>query len=190
MKDVKATLALCAIAALLSTLALSGLARGDGGGVLSVLRNEPTHWSDRKADPGLVDSARVELANAIDGATLDTSERAALAILAIHESRLALYVLEGRCSDGPRGACDHLLAVGPFQLHATSDVPVIPGSMAEQATIALRRWRGHRKRCAAHGTAGAFMGYGSGFRCTPMQWARDRVKTLARVESKLWGRGP
>jgi hypothetical protein len=170
--------------------ALTFAAYGEGGGVLSVLRNEPTHWSDRKAEPEAVDASRVELAGAVVSATDEPSEQAALTALAIHESRLALYVLEGRCSDGPKGACDHGLAVGPWQLHRSKDEPVIPAELGAQARIALKRWRTHRKRCAAHGLAGAFQGYGSGWTCAPKKWARDRVPTLLRIEAKLWSGVP
>lgn len=162
-------------------------AHAEGGGVLSVLRAEPTHWSDRKAAPEDVDASRVELASAIVSATDEPSERAALATLAIHESRLALYVIEGRCSDGPKGACDHGLASGPWQLHKSKDEPVIPAELDAQARIALKRWRTHRKRCAAHGLAGAFAGYGSGWVCTPKKWARERVETMRRVEAQIRG---
>jgi len=185
--DVKATLALVTIAAALSSLALAGLAHGTGGGVVSVLNSQPTHWSDRGADPASVTASRTDLARAIDSATEDNQERAALTTLAIHESRLALYVLEGRCSDGPKGACDNGRAFGPWQLHATRDVPIIPAALGEQAVIALKRWRSHRKRCLAHGPAGAFTGYGTGGWCGPAKWARERVATLAQVEARLWG---
>ena len=186
MSDVKATLALCAIAAALSSLALAGLARGNGGGVLGVLSSQPTHWSDRDADPSTILASRSELAEAIDAASTEPSDRAALTTLAIHESRLALYVLQGRCADGPKGACDNGRAFGPWQLHATRDVPVIPEAIDEQAVIALKRWRSHRKRCLVHGAAGAFTGYGTGGWCGPAKWARERVATLARVEARLW----
>jgi len=183
--DTKAVLALVTICAALSSFALAGLARGNGGGVLSVLRSHPTHWSDREADPASVDASRVEIASAVESSTPDREERAALATLAIKESGLALYVIEGRCGDGPRGACDHGLATGPWQLHASRDVPVVPVAMSEQATIALKRWRTHRKRCAAQGHAGAFTGYGTGFRCEPYAWAREREAMMRRIAGKL-----
>lgn len=183
----KGFLGLLVVLAMLMSWALGGLAYGNGG-VLSVLRGQPTHWSDRKADPEVVGASRVELAAAIISATDDVGEQAALATLAIRESGLALFVIQGRCGDGPKGSCDFGKATGPWQLHASRDEPVIPSDLASQARIALKRWRTHRKRCAAHGLAGAFQGFGSGFRCEPKKWARDRETLMKRIEAMLWGK--
>lgn len=156
---------------------------------VAALMRAPIHYSDVKAHWADVAYWRHEVARAVNEATPDPNERAALVRIAIEETNLALYVLEGRCKDGPKGACDNGRAKGPWQLQPSFAVRVIPDDFASQARLALKRWRGALKRCAEFGKAGAFMGYGTGGRCEPKQWAKDRATRLKSAEAWFWGPG-
>ena len=90
--------------------------------ILLALLALPQYAADRDDSP----EARCELYRPVAVAIAETArtpeQAAALITQAWHETRLARYVLEGRCQDGPRGArCDpdkHGVprARGPWQL--------------------------------------------------------------------------
>lgn len=58
------------------------------------------------------------IAAIICAATSNPREQAFLILQGDHETHYAKYVLEERCSDGPKGArCDNGLATSPWQVH-------------------------------------------------------------------------
>jgi hypothetical protein len=76
-------------------------------------------------DTGLTLDQRADLyrpvAVAVCAVARTDTERAFLARQTYGETRLARYVLEDRCKDGPPGArCDAGLATGPWQAHRVS----------------------------------------------------------------------
>lgn len=166
---------------LLLTLA-TRLSFGASNVTAQVLLEAPVHYSDAKAHWADLAYWRHEVARAINAATPDPAVRAALVRIAIEESNLALFVIEGRCKDGPKGACDDGRAKGPWQLQRSFDTPVVPDDLEGQAKLAAQRWRGAMGRCHEYGKAGAFMGYGTGGRCEPAQWAKDRGARLQQIE--------
>lgn len=174
------------VCATISTCSLRALA---GGGTRGALRAFPVHVTDRD-EPGESREARLErVAEAIDSATEDPLERAALLTLARYESGLARYVQEGRCADGPRGSreCDSGRSVGLFQLRPNANHPEVPESLGGQAAMALRLWRGARVRCRSSvpdELAGAFSAYGTGGGCGA-SWAKGRAEHLRRLRARL-----
>jgi len=159
---------------------------------LQALESFPRHETDASEDETKHFQRLRDIAAAINLATEDTTERAALAVLAKRESGLAAYVYEDRCSDGPRKQyeCDRGRARGVWQLHANRDNPEISGDVYDQAKIAVKLWRGHRYRCAGSSQdqlAGAFAGYATGKACS---WggAASRASETRRVAAKLWRR--
>lgn len=191
---------LLALVVLLDVLALVGLS-GRAGAIeqtepaaevsptLAALLQLPAHVTDLD-EPEADRLARLSLiADAIDAATDDQLVRAALVVLAWHETRLARYVHEERCSDGPRGAreCDSGRARGLWQIHDAPEWSV-PDSIEAQAALAARLWRGYRHRCridSRDDIAGAFVGYGTGGKCAPTKWAAKRAAHTRAVSGRL-----
>lgn len=188
--DLRAFLALLLSWAIIGGLAFSGLAWGSERGTLAILRSFPVHVSDREEEPATRDARLAEIARAIDAVTEDPTGRAALLTLVRFESGAAAYVHEDRCSDGPRGSreCDAGRARGHWQLHANNRHPRIPDGLEEQASIALRLWRGSRERCArvvSDDLAGAFSAYGTGGHCAPAKWSTERAAFMRRIVRRL-----
>lgn len=137
-------------------------------------------------DAGDTQTARRELyrpvAEAIDRATSNPLERAALVADGYFESRFARYVLERRCSDGPRGMrCDpdkHGVprARGPWQVwhYCHRD------GLAGEAECVLDQMRLGRVRCASW--EGAFSALKGGSCSWP--GAVPRVQLLRRLIEK------
>lgn len=132
------------------------------------------------------DAARVALltpvAEAIVYATGGSIWRAsALASIAMHESALARYVLEGRCKDGPRGArCDEGHARGPWQVHRWCSAWSHPDGSYEsrkrEAVCADRLVRSAWKKCRT--LPGIFAGYATGNRACEWHQAAARTGTM------------
>lgn len=184
--DPKAVLLLLAVCAAMCTCSLRGLAESPRG-TLAVLEAFPAHVTDRN-EPNR--KARLEaIARAVDAATDDPTERAALLTLGRYESGWARFVMEGRCSEGPRGAreCDSGKSFGAFQLRPNAKFPEVPADLEGQATMALRMWRGARVYCRSSvrdELAGAFSQYGSGNSCGHA-WAEARAAHLRRIAGRL-----
>jgi hypothetical protein len=185
--DPRALVALCCVWASVTGLALSCAteAHADGDRTFAALQSFPVHTSDRDEPEEKRRKRLREIAAAVDGATTDRPERAALLTLVLFESHAAAYVHEGRCSDGPRGAleCDSGLAKGHFQLHGD-----VPDSLDEQAVKALSLWRFGLTRCRrAHPDpiAGAFQSFGTGGKCSPSAWSSRRADMMRRLTGKL-----
>lgn len=99
-----------------------------------------------------------------------SDERAALMAVAWHETRLAAYVTEGRCHEGPPGQrCDNGKARGPWQLHGWCKATSPDG----EAECAARMLRHFRSRCGSW--ARAFGAYASGGTCYAMP-AREATR--------------
>lgn len=159
--------------------------------ILAALLRLPTWYQD----VGDTLEQRADLlrpvALAIELATEDTTEQAALIALGFHESRFARYVVDGHCSDGPAGTrCDNGRARHPWQVHRSACPSAWalaeddPRALERSAACAVRLLRGARGRCRgqhqAGDWAGAFSSYGRGASCT---WApaAGRVRTMGAV---------
>jgi len=150
-----------------------------------VLAGMRQHESDAHESEAQKLARLLPVASAIDAATSDIHERAILVALGQHESHFARYVLDGRCSDGPRGKreCDSGRAVGPWQIWRLAQRDV-PDDLAAQASIAVRLLRGYRRTCGS--LEGALSMYARGGLCT-WSGAAGRVRTVRAVEAKMWG---
>jgi hypothetical protein len=104
-------------------------------------------------------------------------ETAALVAIAWHETRLAAYVTDGRCHEGPAGQrCDNGRARGPWQLHGWCKATTPDG----EAECAARLLRYARARCGSWSRA--FGAYASGGRCYDMpEREATRRAVLARM---------
>lgn len=121
-------------------------------------------------------------ARVIEDNARSAESRAVLLTLNHFEAASARYVLENRCSDGPRGEaeCDHGRAVGPWQLHGSHDLAL---DLDAQARRAVGRWRHHKARCG--GTIeGAFAGYARGEACT-WSGAAERAAKFRTIVRRL-----
>lgn len=126
-------------------------------------------------------------------------ELAACVTLGTLESRWAIYVWQGRCSDGPVGErCDEGRARGPWQQHRAAcpalwrTEPGSPAAIQAGARCAVGLWRSARRRCRGRHPRGELAGGYAGYRgasCTwvggPLNGVRARVKTHAWVLREL-----
>lgn len=124
-----------------------------------------------------------DFAAIVDATTPNVHSRAALLVLASGESLLSRYVMENRCSDGPRGPkeCDSGRATGPYQLHNAKD---LAEDLLAQSQKAAALWRYHRRRCGT--VKGAFGGYATGSACS-FALAEKRAKRWRSYVSRLGG---
>lgn len=163
--------------------------------ILAVMLAQPTWHGDLAETPEQRADLLRPVALAIELATHDTTEQAALIALGYHESGWARYVLEGRCADGPPGArCDHGRARSPWQLWRRACPSAWelseddPRALERSAACAVRLLRGARGRCRgmhpAGDVAGMFSGYARGGVCT---WApaAGRARSMASVLVRL-----
>lgn len=166
--------------------------------ILAVILALPAWYQDAGESP----DARIELLRPVAQVIAIASEgeptRAAAMIAAgYHESRFARYVVEGRCSDGPRGArCDDGRATSPWQVWAVA----CPGahsfpagsrhSLEAAASCADRLLRGGYGRCRGRHPggdwAGMFAAYAGGARCDA-GWAVPRAHTMGAALLRLEG---
>jgi hypothetical protein len=121
--------------------------------ILKAMLSLPVYDGDRSDSV----ESRVELyqpiAEAISNVAKTPEETAALLSMAENETHFARYVLEDRCSDGPRGQrCDHGHARGPWQVHSWCR-----GGLEQQAHCALQLLNSGYSRCG-EGWYGAFTG--------------------------------
>lgn len=190
--DLRGASLLCLVCMTISWLAFSCIREqeayaGEGKSrTREVIAGWPVHVTDAGENAAVREERLTAIARAIDLATSDMTERAALLTLVRNESGAAAYVYEGRCSDGPRGQreCDSGRATGVWQIHGE-----VPDSVVEQAELALSIWRSHRTRCRkvlADELVGAFAGYGTGGKCAPEAWAVRRAEETRRVARRLW----
>lgn len=158
--------------------------------ILAVMLSQPTWHGDMAETPEQRADLLRPVAMAIELATEDQTEQAALISLGWHESRFARYVIEGRCQDGPPGArCDNGRARSPWQLwrrscpYAWALAEDDPRALERSAACAVRLLRGARWRCR-DGWRGAFAGYARGASCT---WApaSGRAETMGLVLMRL-----
>lgn len=162
--------------------------------ILSVLLAEPRHVSDRLEPENERGGRLAMLAEAIDSVARSREQAALLIAMAVHESRLARYVAEGRCSEGPKGAqCDPLGGVarsrGYWQNRKVSCRPgwaEEAGSREElfaMAACSARLLWGGYVRC---GTAEGAFAAANGSTSCKAPWAKSRVRTYRRVLGQLW----
>lgn len=158
--------------------------------ILSALLSLAPAWTDRDASAEERVALLEPVAEAIAAVARTPEDAAALTALAWHESRLARYVVEGRCSDGPRGArCDNGRARTPWQVHSWCRAAFSvaePESLRAGAECALRHlhWAAHR--CALQ-SLDVVQGMFSGYRSGSCAWspAKERVATYRRVLRRL-----
>lgn len=151
----------------------------------------PVHYTDKDEEERARWERLLDLSEVITGATERPLRQAVLVILAWHESRLARYVYEDRCSDGPAGEleCDQGRARGPFQLQDSENYTV-PGDHAEQAKRAIGVWLFGLRRCrkaVKDALAGAFSSYGSGGHCAPSKSSKARARHVRYLLGRFWG---
>ncbi len=123
------------------------------------------------------------VAAAIVESTSYTRERAFLVAQAWHETKLARYVLEERCQDGPVGAqCDQGRATGPWQAHCREahDAQTLEERYAAGAKCALRQWSYGLARCKGDERSGFLAQHGGIVACSDGRYA-GRVRTMRRV---------
>jgi hypothetical protein len=162
--------------------------------VFAALSKAPRHTTDRDEEQHARDARMMQLATVV-AIEAKTPEIAALLVtVARHESTLARYIAEGRCSDGPKGQqCDGLRSRGYFQNRLVSCKKgwfAPPGSHAELVEMARCSVRDLRRGWKQCGTAeGAFAAF-NGSRSCSAPWAKSRVAMFGKVLGQLKAEGP
>ena len=151
--------------------------------VLSALLVLPSWYLDRKESPQQRAVLYSPVVATICAVTENQQERAFLATQAYAETKLARYVLENRCPDGPPGArCDEGRATGPWQVHRFCAGAWLGSTSASRlragAICALRGYRWGVKRCGHH--EGGFVVQRGRAGCRAA-WAARRVVLMRRV---------
>ena len=161
--------------------------------ILAAALSLSRYVGDRSDTPEQRSSLYRPVAEAIAEVARSKFEASMLVALAFHESGLARFVIEGRCSDGPPGQrCDGGKARGVFQLHEAAchdawerEDGSIESIRAEaHCAIRLLRWNAERGQGHAASRAhAAFAGYAA------REWSWDgaakRVETARKIESRL-----
>lgn len=178
MKDIKSILLLTLISTALSTAALFGLCQAaENRSTYEVLASLPTHKSDA-GEPALQRAERLrDIASAVDGATLDATERAALISLGSHESHFSRTVCSGeQLGDGGR-------AFGCWQSHHPDRSGGVSGQ-ARRAIAQLKRAGNYCRDESQDYWRGAFSLYATGKTC---DWAgaKERVLMMRRIGWRL-----
>lgn len=174
--------------------------RADAGLLLLVMLGLPQWYQDR----GESAEERAELLKPMAAAIAKVctgGRKAAWCVAqAWHETKLARYVLEDRCSDGPVGArCDAGRASGPWQVHSwCRDAHNKSLSMAKRfeagARCALKGYNYGLSKCGGR-VSGAFAAQHTALLGQPLEqwctkpWAVRRVGTMQSVERRLWALG-
>jgi len=166
--------------------------------VIAAAMSLSQYVGDRLETPEQRSALYRPVAEAIAEVSRTDAEASLLVALAYHESRLARFVIEGRCADGPRGQrCDGGKARGVFQLHqsACPEAWVLEDgsteSMRAEARCAIRllRWNAARgKGRAPSRLHAAFAGYAA--RDWNWSGAAKRVATALRIERTLMQAAP
>ena len=168
--------------------------------VLAAMLALPQYVGDRDDNPDKRSELYRPLAQTIAAeARGNRSKEAALVTLAWLESRLARYVLEGRCKEGPRGMrCDAHprtgvpRARGAFQVwgwcrdawrHPEGSIE----SMRAEARCASRMLSAGLQRCRGRHPAGDWAGAFSGYRNGACTWApaAARARRMETVLARL-----
>lgn len=159
-----------------SLLSLAGLAYGaerDCTTATHCALMELAPWHEDADEPNRAERI-LDIADAIDAATVDPVERAFLAMTAYEESRLAKFVHldEPKCREGRGGWCDDGKSFSPWQLKKMSRTETV----SESAVVALTRYRQVLNACG--NIAGAISMYATGKTC---EWSE-----APKREKKLW----
>lgn len=134
--------------------------------VLAVFLELPTYHGDKNDPPDTRIALYAPYAQAIADTAKNERETAVLMSIAWHESHLARYILENRCSEGPVGErCDNGRARNFLQIHrvACPDAWKLPWGSDEslrleaQCAISLYHFGEHRCRSAS-GAYGIYAG--------------------------------
>lgn len=149
-----------------------------------VLKETKKHETDKHISDNEWSKQLLPIARAIDLVARNNQERAALVTLGEFESKFARYVLENRCSDGPRKEkeCDSGRAKGPWQ-QWSFPTRKVPDDINIQADMAIRLLRGFYTKCG-YTWEGAFSGYATGGKC---DWknAKGREKRFYQILYKI-----
>lgn len=157
--------------------------------ILRVLLALPPHQED--TDWPYRDAELQPLAEAIAQTAKTPQEAAGLVTVAYEESRLARYVGDGRCHEGPPGArCDNGRARGYFQLWQVACPQAYRfkagtiASLKAEVVCARRLLVSGYKRCQsvnpAGSWAGAFAIYGTGHSCEA-PWSEHRQSVFYTI---------
>ncbi len=177
-------LALSFVCVLLNLWALAGIAKAYNNGECGdVINGWARHFTDLDESEETRSLRLDATGSLVESITPNGDSRAVLLTLLYFESaHAARYIMQDRCSDGPRGEkeCDSGRAVGPWQLHFSEDVR---GDHFAQGRRALGRFRHHQRLCGGS-LEGAFAGYAMGHGC---QWAgaAERVAKYRQIVKRL-----
>lgn len=156
--------------------------------ILAVLLEQPTYDGDKNDLPDARIALYAPYADAIADVAKDDREAAVLESIALHESHLARYVLENRCSEGPPGErCDNGRARGAWQLHraACKEAWTLPWgsekSLRVEAHCVLSLYYYGQHRC--HSARGAY-GIYAGASCS-WSGAASRYRLAGRLQAQL-----
>lgn len=150
--------------------------------VLSVLLAQPSYVADRGESPSAREELLRPVAEAIATVSRDETEAAALIAQGYAETKWSRAVLEYRCSDLGRLACDRGKARGAWQVHQWCTATDVVG----EAKCTLRVMRYGKQRCADH-CLNPWLGAFSACASLPPDWvgAHERVKVMRRVLAAL-----
>lgn len=210
LPDPLAATILCLLTALATVAALAGLARAEETesrlvrATRAVLESLPVAWVDRDEDPELRRERLAILAAELAAAAEDRADWDVVTSAGIEiawaESRLARYVADGRCEDGPEGSrCDIDPATGIprargyFQQWKAA-CPLAyehPAgsreSLQQEARCVVRLWSAARVRCRGRHPAGEWAGAFSGYRSVDCRWplGKRRAEHMATIRRRL-----
>jgi hypothetical protein len=163
--------------------------------ILAALMALVPWWGDRNETSEARNARMIPIAEAITTATSDATEQAALITLAWAESKLASYVTEDRCHEGPVGQrCDQGRARGPWQVHhgARKECSIAwelsatsVDGLTHQAWCALSRYRFSKHYCSSHGSAGALSGYRGAYPSCNRNGASLLASIAGNVEARI-----
>jgi hypothetical protein len=151
--------------------------------ILSAMLSLPPAALDRSESVEQRTALFLPVAEAIARVSRSDRQAALLIAQAWEDTKLARYVLEGRCHDGPVGQrCDNGKARGPWQVHKWCTATTLDG----EARCALRAASSGMDRCRGHAQSpvhGAFAGLAA--RDCSWPGADRRVGTYRSVLSAL-----
>ncbi len=139
-------------------------------------------WYGESFTPAERATHYLPVAESICRVTRDDNWRAFLATQAYAETKLAEAVLEERCHEMGKWACDAGLATGPYQVHRHCRDAWTAPTRAERYDAGARCALMMARQCRT--PEGWFAAQG-GFRRCAADWARRRVPMFWRVVAKL-----
>lgn len=155
---------------------------------------QPTAVMDREVPADVRVAALRPVAELIAKESRTFEEAAALTETGWSETKWALYVLQGRCLDGPKGQrCDvgrngQPRARGPFQVWGWCKEAWTPADGTQEAlaggtACAIRMLRAQAKLCEGKHPAGRWAGAFAGYAAKSCDWKEggERAARMAKV---------